>query len=74
VRFRRGPHARGSQRPKEVVIRYLRADKTETRLVAERGIKAVPAATVDGRLLDCCNGSGSDCDELMAAGVGQPRA
>jgi len=44
------------------------------RLVAERGIKAVPAAAVDAGLLGCCNNSGPDRDELMAAGVGQPPA
>lgn len=36
-------------------------------------IKAVPAAVVDGRLLGCCSNAGPGRDELVAAGVGQPR-
>ncbi|MCA1835646.1 MAG: hypothetical protein LC721_04645 [Actinobacteria bacterium] len=56
----------------EVVIRDLRSDEAAARLVAERGIKAVPAVVVDGRLLGCCNNAGPDREELVAAGVAQP--
>lgn len=45
--------------------------------VAERakklGIGAVPAIVVDGKLVDCCAGSGPDAEKLRAAGVGEER-
>jgi hypothetical protein len=56
----------------QVVIRDLRTDEAAARLVAERGIKAVPAAVVDVRPLGCCSNAGADRDELVAAGVGRP--
>jgi glutaredoxin len=56
----------------EVVVHDLRNDEAAA-LAAEQGIKAVPAVVVDGRLLGCCSNAGPDRDELVAAGVGQPR-
>lgn len=38
------------------------------------GIRSLPAVAVDGKLADCCAGSGVDTDKLRAAGVGQPMA
>jgi len=55
----------------EVIIRNLRTDEVAATPVAERRIKAVPGVVVDGRLLGCCNNTGPDCDEVVAAGVGQ---
>ena len=44
--------------------------------VAERakslGIRSVPAVVIDGKLADCCAGSGHDEAILKAAGIGQP--
>ncbi len=44
--------------------------------VAERadalGIRSLPAVVIDGKLADCCTGSGVDEDALKAAGLGQP--
>ena len=36
------------------------------------GIRAVPAVVVDGKLADCCAGTGVDEASLKAAGVGAP--
>ncbi len=38
------------------------------------GIRSVPAVVVDGKLADCCAGSGVDRATLQAAGVGTPPA
>ncbi len=38
------------------------------------GIKRVPAVVVNGKLADCCAGTGPTEDGLRAAGVGQPKA
>ena len=35
------------------------------------GIRAVPAVVIDGRLADCCAGSGPDESTLRAAGLGE---
>ena len=44
--------------------------------IAERadalGIRSLPAVVIDGKLADCCTGSGVDEDALRAAGLGQP--
>jgi glutaredoxin len=44
--------------------------------VAERakdlGIRSVPAVVIDGKLADCCTGSGPDEATLKAAGIGKP--
>ena len=56
----------------EVVVHHLGADGAAATLAADRGIKAVPAVVVDGRLLGCCSNAGPNRDELVAAGVGQP--
>ena len=46
--------------------------------VAERarslGVARVPAVVIDGRLADCCTGSGPDAQTLKDAGIGQPLA
>lgn len=36
------------------------------------GIRSVPAVLVDGRLADCCAGTGPDEASLRRAGIGQP--
>lgn len=36
------------------------------------GIQRVPAIVIDGKLADCCAGSGPDEATLRAAGLGQP--
>ncbi len=36
------------------------------------GVRAVPAVVVDGKLADCCAGTGVDEASLRAAGVGAP--
>lgn len=38
------------------------------------GVQRVPAVVIDGKLADCCAGSGPDEATLQAAGVGQPIA
>lgn len=40
----------------------------------ELGVRSVPAVAIDGRLADCCAGSGPDEATLRAAGLGQPLA
>jgi hypothetical protein len=36
------------------------------------GIRAVPAAVMDGKLAACCEGRGVSAEALKATGVGQP--
>lgn len=36
------------------------------------GVRSVPAVAIDGKLADCCMGSGPQADALKAAGLGQP--
>jgi glutaredoxin len=36
------------------------------------GVRTVPAVAVDGRLAECCAGSGPDEASLRAAGIGLP--
>ncbi len=36
------------------------------------GISTVPAVVIDGKLADCCTGTGVDEASLRAAGVGEP--
>lgn len=36
------------------------------------GVQRVPAIAIDGKLADCCAGSGPDEATLKAAGLGQP--
>jgi len=36
------------------------------------GIKSLPAVVIDGKLADCCAGSGPDIAALKAAGLGVP--
>jgi hypothetical protein len=59
----------------EVIVRELgRAgqDARGAELVAQYGIRTVPAVVVDGELLSCCRNTGPTREELVAAGVGQP--
>ena len=39
---------------------------------AQLGIRSVPAVVIDGKLADCCGGSGPDEAALKAAGIGIP--
>lgn len=53
----------------EVTVHDLRdegADKTR-----QYGIATVPAVVVDGRVAACCDRSGPDREQLLAAGIGQ---
>jgi glutaredoxin len=36
------------------------------------GIRSVPAVVINGKLADCCSGSGPDEAALRAAGLGRP--
>lgn len=36
------------------------------------GIRVVPAVAIEGRLADCCSGSGIDEQVLKLAGLGKP--
>lgn len=36
------------------------------------GIRSLPAVVIDGRLADCCSGTGIDANSLRSSGVGQP--
>lgn len=36
------------------------------------GVRSVPAVVVNGKLADCCAGSGPDEGQLRAAGIGTP--
>ena len=38
------------------------------------GVQRVPGVVIDGKLADCCTGSGPDEATLRAAGLGQPTA
>lgn len=56
----------------EVIIYDLieQCDSKECLLkVQEYGIKSIPAVAVDGKLLNCCKGSGISREELVSAGI-----
>ncbi len=36
------------------------------------GVRVVPAVAIDGKLADCCSGSGIDAQVLKLAGLGKP--
>lgn len=36
------------------------------------GVRAVPAVAIEGKLADCCSGSGIDAQALKQAGLGKP--
>ncbi len=36
------------------------------------GVRSVPAVAVDGKLVDCCVGTGLQESDLLAAGLGKP--
>jgi glutaredoxin len=36
------------------------------------GVRAVPAVAIEGKLADCCSGSGIDVQVLKLAGLGKP--
>jgi len=45
----------------------------ECRVEAQKyGLKTVPAVVVDGKVASCCNNSGSNEEDLKAAGIGTP--
>ena len=54
----------------EVTVRDLREGGVDQ--AHEYGITTVPAVVVDGRLAACCEGSGPNREQLLAAGIGQP--
>ena len=55
----------------EVLV--LDMHKPEVAQQAQRyGIRSVPAVVVDGKLADCCAGSGPDENQLRTAGIGIP--
>ena len=58
----------------EIVVHDLRRHPEAAARAAEHGVNAVPAIVVDGRLLGCCRNAGPSTEELVAAGVGRPRA
>lgn len=47
-------------------------DKTCLDKVSEYQIKKVPAITVDGKLLECCQNQEITRNSLVEAGIGQP--
>ena len=57
------------------VIVYDLSDKTNTGEAADKvntyGIKVLPAVTVNGELLSCCQSKGVSETELRNAGIGQ---
>ena len=55
----------------EVVVLDM-SDAEVVRRARQLGIRTVPAVAVDGRLADCCAGSGPDEAALREAGIGQP--
>lgn len=55
----------------EVTVHDLRQAGADR--AADYGIKVVPAVVVDGTLLSCCRATGPTREELLAAGIGQPR-
>ncbi len=57
----------------EITILDMNNDKTAKRAKL-LGIKAVPAVVINGKLADCCTGSGVDEASLRSAGVGEARA
>ena len=36
------------------------------------GVRVVPAVVIEGKLADCCSGSGIDAQVLKQAGIGKP--
>jgi glutaredoxin len=49
-------------------------DPAVARCAKSLGIRSVPAVLIDGKLADCCAGSGPDEATLRAAGLGEPLA
>lgn len=47
-------------------------DTNVARRAKELGIRVVPAVVIDGKLADCCSGSGIDAQVLKQAGLGRP--
>lgn len=54
-----------------VEVLDMQKEQVSTR-AKQLGVRSVPAVAVDGKLLDCCAGSGPQESDLIAAGVGQP--
>lgn len=55
----------------EVAVLDMR-DPQVARRAQSLGIRSVPAVLVNGRLADCCAGTGPDEAGLRRAGIGQP--
>jgi glutaredoxin 3 len=55
----------------EIVVLDMQRDDIAERAIA-LGIRSIPAVVVDGKLADCCAGSGPDEDVLRGAGLGEP--
>ena len=47
-------------------------DPQVARRAESLGIRSIPAVLIDGRLADCCAGTGPDEVSLRRAGIGQP--
>jgi len=47
-------------------------DTNVARRAKELGVRAVPAVAIEGKLADCCSGSGIDAQVLKLAGLGKP--
>ncbi len=47
-------------------------DKKVADRAKKLGVRSVPAVAVNGQLVDCCVGAGSQAESLKAAGLGQP--
>lgn len=55
----------------EVTVVDMHQVQTASRAKA-LGIRSLPAVVIDGRLADCCSGTGIDANSLRSSGVGQP--
>jgi len=54
----------------DVIVLDTRETSVKSRMQA-LGIKSVPAVVIDGKLANCCSGSGPNLNELKAAGLGK---
>jgi glutaredoxin len=43
-----------------------------TKRAKSLGVRVVPAVVIEGKLADCCSGSGIDAQVLKHAGLGKP--
>jgi hypothetical protein len=47
-------------------------DSEVARRAKALGVRVVPAVAIEGKLADCCSGSGIDAQVLKLAGLGKP--